>query len=107
DLRRFALEGMQLYGRLKDAGSDTLHFADDLAANLDNADKIYNGICGLIDKHIAETTIDAPPQAHYAPVWEPAAVPTELDLSAACIGSIIWTTGFRSDWSWIDLPMFD
>ncbi len=107
DLRRFALEGMQLYGRLKDAGSDTLHFADDLKTNLDNADKIYNGICGLIDKHIAETTIDAPPQAHYAPVWEPAAVPTELDLSAAGIGSIIWTTGFRSDWSWIDLPMFD
>ncbi len=107
DLRRFALEGMQLYGRLKDAGPGTLSFADDLSANLDNADKVYNGICGLIDKHIAENAIDAPPQAHYAPVWEPSAVPTELDLSAAGIGSIIWTTGFRSDWSWIDLPMFD
>lgn len=107
DLRRFALEGMQLYGRLKDVRDGRLQFADDLAANLDNADKVYNGICGLIDKHITENGISAPDQPHYVPVWQPSGIPTEVDLATSGIGSIIWTTGFRSDWSWVELPMFD
>jgi putative flavoprotein involved in K+ transport len=107
DLRKFALEGMRLYGRLRDVQGGALQFADDLAANLDNADRVYNGICGLIDDHIAGNAIDAPHQQHYQPVWQPSAVPTELDLEKAGIGSIIWTTGFRSDWSWVELPMFD
>jgi putative flavoprotein involved in K+ transport len=40
-------------------------------------------------------------------VFSPSSTPAELDLAAAGITSIIWTTGFRSDWSWVDLPMFD
>ncbi|WP_454620196.1 MSMEG_0569 family flavin-dependent oxidoreductase [Bradyrhizobium cenepequi] len=107
DLRKFALEGMTLYGRLKDARGTRLALGDDLQTNLDNADRVYNGICGLIDDHIATGGIDAPLTPHYAPLWSPAETPTELDLNAAGITSIIWTTGFRSDWSWVDLPMFD
>ena len=107
DLRRFALEGMHLHGRLEDIDGNAVRFGDDLAANLDNADRVYNGICALIDEHIAHSRIDAPAQPHYAPVWRPDATPTALDLAAAGITGIIWTTGFRSDWSWIDLPMFD
>jgi len=107
DLRRFALGGMKLYGRLKDVDGSTVRFADDLAANLDNADRVYNGICTLIDEHIARSRIDAPVSPHYTPVWRPEAVPTEIDLGACGITSVIWTTGFRSDWSWVDLPMFD
>ena len=48
-----------------------LHFADDLAKNLDNADRVYNGICGLIDEHIARNAIEAPVTPHYQPVWQP------------------------------------
>ncbi len=107
DLRRFALEGMKLYGRLKDVENGVLKFGEDLAANLDNADRVYNGICGLIDDHIAKAGIDAPVGAHYEPVWQPSGIPTEFDLANSNIKSIIWTTGFRSDWSWVELPMFD
>ena len=107
DLRKFALEGMKLYGRLRDARGTTFALGDDLQTNLDNADRVYNGICSLIDDHIARNNIDAPLTPHYAPAWSPADVPAELDLAAAGITSIIWTTGFRSDWSWVDLPMFD
>ena len=78
-------------------------FADDLARNLDAADAVYNGICGLIDKHIAESRIAAPPGAPYAPVWHPAAVPADLDPVAAGITSVVWATGFTADWSWVDL----
>jgi putative flavoprotein involved in K+ transport len=107
DLRKFALEGMSLYGRLRDVEGGRLMFADDLVKNLDNADRVYNGICGLIDDHIARNAIDAPPSPHYAPVWTPADTPLELDPAKAGISTIIWTTGFRSDWSWVELPIFD
>ncbi|MCP3467310.1 MSMEG_0569 family flavin-dependent oxidoreductase [Bradyrhizobium sp. CCGUVB23] len=107
DLRKFALEGMKLYGRLRDGRGTRLQLGDDLQTNLDNADRVYNGICRLIDEHIAKNGIAAPVTLHYEPVWSPTAAPTELDLAASGITSIIWTTGFRSDWSWVDLPMFD
>jgi putative flavoprotein involved in K+ transport len=107
DLRKFALEGMTLYGRLNDIQNGRLAFADDLSKNLDNADRVYNGICGLIDEHIARNAIAAPAAPHYEPVWQPSEVPTELDPARAKISAVIWTTGFRSDWSWVDLPIFD
>jgi putative flavoprotein involved in K+ transport len=107
DLRKFALEGMSLYGRLKDIQGGQLQFGDDLAANLDNADRVYNGICGLIDEHIARNAIEAPLQPHYQPVWQPEVPAVTLDPVAAGISTVIWTTGFRSDWSWIELPIFD
>ncbi len=107
DLRRFAREGMQLHGRLRGIDGTRLRFGDDLKQNLDNADAVYNGICALIDRHIAEAGIDAPPGELYAPVWRPDAMPDRLDLEAAGVTSVVWATGFRSDWSLVDLPLCD
>jgi putative flavoprotein involved in K+ transport len=107
DLRQFATEGMALYGRLQDVVNGRLQLGNDLARNLDGADTVYNGICGLIDRHIANSGIDAPEAKHYEPVWQPSDPTTELDLKAAGITSIVWATGFRSDWSWVDLPIFN
>jgi putative flavoprotein involved in K+ transport len=107
DLRRFALEGMVLHGRLTDIQGAKLHFGDDLARNLDSADATYNNICAMIDRHIAEQGISAPEQAHYQPLWQPSTPQAELDIQAAGITSIVWATGFRADWSWVDLPLFD
>ncbi|WP_213769502.1 MSMEG_0569 family flavin-dependent oxidoreductase [Bradyrhizobium sp. dw_78] len=107
DLRKFALEGMTLYGRLNEIRNGRLEFADDLAKNLDNADRVYNGICGLIDDYIARNNIDAPASPHYEPVWQPANPAASLDPVKAGISTVIWTTGFRSDWSWVELPIFD
>lgn len=107
DLRRFASEGMMLYGRLRGVTQSNLSFENDLAKNLDNADAVYNGICGLIDKHIADNRIDAPPGEHYQLVWTPGEVPSSLDPLKAGITSVVWATGFISDWSWIDLPIFN
>lgn len=107
DLRRFALEGMVLHGRLEDIAAGHLHFRDDLSANLDAADTVYNGICGLIDRHIAEKGIEAPPASRYEPVWRPGLPMPALDPVAAGVTSVIWCTGFRPNWSWVDLPIFD
>ena len=109
DLRRFAREGMALHGRLEDIRDGRMRFAGDLRRNLDGADTVYNGICALIDRHIAEAGIDAPAGGRYEPVWQPddRAGAGELDLAAADVSTVVWSTGFRSDWSWIDLPLFD
>ena len=107
DLRRFALEGMILHGRLRDVVAGRLRVASDLARNLDSADDAYNNICGTIDRHIAEQGIDAPPASRYTPVWQPGEAADEIDLQAQGITSIVWATGFRSDWSWVDLPIFN
>ena len=108
DLRRFAVEGMQLHGRLAGIEGAVMHFANDLTRNLDNADTVYNGICGLIDTHIAESGIAAPPGYRYAPVWRPPTdAPGTLDLEAAGVSTVIWATGFRSDWRFVDLPLCD
>ena len=106
DLRRFAAEGMRLYGRLSDVRGTALSFKPDLRAKLDAADAVYLGIREMIDRHIAEAGIDAPAAEPYRPAWEPETEPTGLDLAEAGIASVVWATGFRSDWSWIDVPCF-
>lgn len=108
DLRKFAGEGMRLYGRLEDIRQDGhILFADNLVQNLDLADATYNNICTIIDRYIAEQGIDAPAGEHYRPVWEPQEAPRELDLAASGISGVVWATGFNADWSWVDLPVFD
>ncbi len=106
DLRSFALQGMQLYGHLTGAAGTTLAFAPDLTQNLDAADKDYNGINESIDRYIAEHGIEAPPQAHYSPVWASAEDPTSLDLAEAGISAVVWASGYTRDYGWIDLPLF-
>ncbi|MBY5610468.1 MSMEG_0569 family flavin-dependent oxidoreductase [Rhizobium leguminosarum] len=107
DLRKFALEGMALYGRMSGVAAGRMLFEPNLKANLDGADRVYNGINALIDRYIAEKGIDAPAGSAYAPVWEPEAEIAELDLKAEGITSVIWATGFSPDWSFVGLPIFD
>ncbi|MBY3378091.1 MSMEG_0569 family flavin-dependent oxidoreductase [Rhizobium sp. 25PS6] len=107
DLRKFALEGMALYGRMSGIAAGRMLFEPNLKANLDGADRVYNGINALIDRHIAEKGIDALAGSPYVPAWEPEAEIAELDLKAEGITSVIWATGFSPDWSFVGLPIFD
>lgn len=107
DLRRFAAEGMELYGLLEGVDGDTLRFAPRLGAALDHADRIYNGINASIDQFIAAQGIDAPPPSVYEPVWQPPAERETLSLAEAGIGSVIWCIGFAPDFRWLDAPVFN
>ena len=107
DLRKFALEGMTLYGRMKGVIDGKMLFEPNLKANLDSADRIYNGINALIDRYIAEKGIAAPAGSAYVPLWEPEIEPVDLDLRAQTVTSVIWATGFSPDWSFVGLPIFD
>ncbi|MCS0496862.1 MSMEG_0569 family flavin-dependent oxidoreductase [Ancylobacter sp. MQZ15Z-1] len=107
DLRKFALEGMELYGALRDYDGAGLVFDTGLAQALDDADRTYNGINAAIDKYIAENGIEAPAPSVYAPVWRPAGERGRLDLAASGISAIVWCIGFRPDFRWLDVPVFN
>lgn len=107
DLRKFALEGMELYGLLTDGKDSLLRFAPTLNESLDSADAVYNSICGDIDRFIEREGIDAPAPARYEPVWTPTEEPAQLDLAAAGITGIVWAIGYRPDYRWIEASAFD
>ena len=107
DLRRFALEGMSLYGTLIDGKDSTLRFAPTASAALDHADSVYNSICSDIDRYIDANDISAPPPTRYEPVWAPGVESTELDLIDERVTSIVWAIGYRPDYRWIEASAFD
>lgn len=107
DFRKFATEGMALYGLLDDIDGGTMRFRATLRASLDAADRTYNGINAAIDRYIAENCIIAPPPSVYMPVWEPEDEPTHLDLAASGVSAIIWCIGYRPDFHWLDAPVFN
>lgn len=107
DLRAFALEGMRLYGRLTGADGTTLTFSPTAGASLDHADSVMESIKDDIDRHIARTGVDAPAEPRYVPVWRPGSEITDLNLREAGITSIVWSAGFRSDYSWVQVGVFD
>jgi putative flavoprotein involved in K+ transport len=106
DLRKFATQGMELFGLLKGLDGTRLQFAPDLAAKLDAADAVYNRINASIDRYIEENSIDAPPGALYQPLWQPEAERENLDLGEAGITSIIWCIGFSPDFTWLEAGVF-
>jgi putative flavoprotein involved in K+ transport len=107
DLRQRALEGMELYGRLLDVAGEHMIVADDLKLCLDQADQVSESIKTSIDGFIAKGAVAAPEEDRYRPVWTPSRERTQLDFRAAGITSVVWCIGFRADYSWVDLPVFN
>jgi putative flavoprotein involved in K+ transport len=108
DLRRFVVEdGISLYGSLADMDGNRLSFLPDLEKNLDDADRSYCGIRDQIDAYIAREGIDAPEEPPFQKVWRPEAEVTEIDAEELNITSVVWSIGFRPDYSWIDVDVFD
>jgi putative flavoprotein involved in K+ transport len=107
DLRSFAREGMELFGRLEGLHGNRLQFSNNLSESLDSADAVYNRINGSIDKYIEQNDIDAPPGERYVPSWAPEQERNELDLEGEGISCIIWCIGFSPDFSWVEAPVFN
>ncbi|MCY0965466.1 MSMEG_0569 family flavin-dependent oxidoreductase [Parathalassolituus penaei] len=108
DLRKFATEGMELYGLMTDFDGENLIFRPDLAANLQKADDTYNNINARIDAWIEQQGIEtAEGPSRYEPVWQVPEERTTLNLAESGITSILWCIGFRPDFSWLDAPVFN
>lgn len=111
EFRTLAHEGITLLGRAVHHDDATLHFADDLRANLAKGDGYFRALLDEADAYVDRNKLDLPPepQARDLPP-DPACVThpiLTLDLRAEGIKTIIWATGFQLDLGWLDLDVFD
>ena len=98
---------MGLYGRMVDVEAGVARFEPTLARSLDAADAVAESIKDSIDAYIDRAGLTAPVEDRYRPVWRPEKEVTALDLAEAGIGSIIWSVGFRTDYRWLRVGVFD
>jgi putative flavoprotein involved in K+ transport len=107
NLRQMAAAGLRLVGRLRAADGRRAWFAGDLAENLRYADGFFDErLRPLIDRYIERTGTAAPGGEVPQFAFDPPDVPT-LDLPAEGISTVLWTSGYRAAFEWIELPVFD
>jgi putative flavoprotein involved in K+ transport len=92
------------------ANGTTLRLAQDLADEVARGDQALVGIKQAIDDFVQLTGLGCPEEPAGEPATEPTTEltsPSELDLRATGITSIIWASGFKLDFGWVELPVFD
>lgn len=111
DYRVLAAEGMRLHGRLDGYADGVVRFAADLPEHIAVGDRFYLELLDQCDAYVARNGLDLPeePAARElgplpADVTDPV---LELDLAGDGIGTILWATGFRTDFSWLQVDAFD
>jgi putative flavoprotein involved in K+ transport len=105
--RRLAREGVRLVGRLQGLEGWRAVFAGDANQRLSEVDDAVATFKQRFDEHAAASGLalpddDAEPEA-------PREVPelVDLDLRRAGVRTILWANGWRPDYGWIELPIFD
>jgi len=111
-LQRLAKLGAVLLGRLSGVQKNVVHFSDDLKDHLRFGDASSAGFRQAVDAFIDTNGIAAPPDSGDGDdrpdlELERSAAPSELNLQELGISTVIWCTGFRADFGWIDLPALD
>ncbi|HUQ16197.1 MAG TPA: NAD(P)/FAD-dependent oxidoreductase [Candidatus Saccharimonadales bacterium] len=111
-LQGLAARGVTLLGRFESADGTRASFAPDLAANVAFADLGSQRARQHVDEHIARRGLTAPPSdpdPADLPVDDPTSftAPTELDLLDRGIRSVVFSTGFSADFSWLRVPALD
>jgi putative flavoprotein involved in K+ transport len=111
NLHAFARDGIRLVGKIDGANGGRLQLADDLHTNLAKADQRATEIRTAIDKHIFVNGIDAPdpdPADDYDGTdGFDLPLARELDLTAEGISTVLWATGYRPGFDWIELDVTD
>ena len=108
-LQALARRGATLLGHFESADGYRLRFADDLAQHVRFGDETSARIRQHVDDHVARRGVAAP-SSESDPADEAAEPddfrsPTQLDLADRGVRSVIFTTGFRADFSWLRLPV--
>jgi putative flavoprotein involved in K+ transport len=108
DLAVLAGRGVELAGRLLALHGDHARFAGDLRLSAAKADVKLRSLLQRIDRHITEHGLDGalPPAADF-PAVPTAGAPSAIDLEREGIRSILWATGYRRSYSWLEAPVLD
>ena len=111
DFRTLAGLGITLVGMTQGCEDSVLRFAPDLVENIAAGDENYLSVLHEADAYIERNGLDLPPEpdAHViGPDPDCMTKPLDrLDLAASGVSSIIWATGYRVDFGWMDVDVFE
>jgi putative flavoprotein involved in K+ transport len=110
DLNALSAAGVEIVGRLAAVRDGRALFSGGLRNQFALADLKMNRLLDTFDEW-ARTAgglgADVEPPERFEPTRAPAAPRLHLDLASREIGSIVWATGFRPDYRWLDVPVLD
>lgn len=109
DLNELTSIGVKLVGRFAGIQGSHAQFSGSLPNMCKLSDLKMNRLLKTIDEWATENGLDAEVEPSYR--LEPTAVADPprltLDLLSGEIKSIVWATGYRPDYSWLDVPVLD
>src|SRR5579862_1368256 len=109
DLGTLAELGIRIVGRLGRITGSVAQFSGGLANTCALADLKMNRFLKRADEWATTSGLDddLPPPHRFAPIHLDPRSPLELDLASGEISTVLWATGFRPDYSWLDIPVLD
>ncbi|MQA28447.1 MAG: pyridine nucleotide-disulfide oxidoreductase [Luteitalea sp.] len=109
DLNALTAAGVEIVGRLAAVRDGRALFSGGLRNQVALADLKMARLLDTFDDWARRHTRDADvgPPGRFEPTRLPASSRLDLDLRSGEIRSIIWATGFRPDYSWLDVPVVD
>jgi len=108
DLAGLRQRGVRVVGRLVDVEDGIARFDDDLVATTAAADFKLASLLDRIDCFIARERIEAAPGEPFEPhCLRFADADTTLELDGAEVRTVIWATGFRRHYPWLQVPVLD
>lgn len=107
NLHAMAGRGIALLGHLQGINGSELILADDLTQNLARGDESLENFKRAVDDYITKNGLEFPSERE-PPVKSKVPSPvSRLHLEDAGVSAIIWATGFRCNFHWVKLPIFD
>jgi putative flavoprotein involved in K+ transport len=109
DLNALTSMGVKLVGRLAGVNDGRLQFSGSLRNKCELADLKLGRLLDTIDVWAAANGLDdpVPPPHRFEPTVVDPSPRLGLDLTTGEIETIIWATGFRPDYSWLDQDVLD
>lgn len=111
DLRSMAARGIVLLSHLQGIREGNLLSADDLGQQLAKGDESFENFKKAVDEYVTKSGLEAPKdqESVISPnITEEISTPiSHLNLKDAGVGAIVWASGFRYDFDWVKLPIFD
>jgi putative flavoprotein involved in K+ transport len=108
DLNALGAAGVEIVGRLAAVRDGRALFSGGLINQFALADLKMNRLLEAFDEWaLGRAELDTGPPERFEPTRVPRASRLSLDLNGGEIRSIVWATGFRPDYRWLDLPVLD